>query len=505
MVQVNEALSGRSMKWSVDFFSNRLLWCLPSYPRARHLILILLSFFLAPSYSMSTEEEVKLGAKEHSKIIARYGVYRDKDLQNYVTMVGERVAAESSRKELKYYFTILNDDVINAFALPGGYVYVTRGMLTHMNSESELAAVLGHEVAHITEKHALRAKNRAKLLDVATRVGAVASGAVGAYQVGSLFGGVLLKGFSREFELEADQVGAEYMAKAGYSPEAMLKTIEILKANDRIEIKQARSEKRPPKVYHGFLSTHPDHDTRYGEAVRASMHLLEDYDEFIKADEFLEKLNGMSYGNARQTGVVRKNTFYHPKLGIKMTFPRGWKIQTSKKGIQAVSQVSDAVFALNTARMKRGMSAREYLEKVVGLDIREGRNVTISNFTGFLGVANRADSPYGPRPTRVAILEDKRKRLLYILTGAGKHDLRKIANDREFITTIFSFDRMSKDDRKVAKVPKIQVVRAEEGTTMEALAAESPITNYALDKLRVMNGLYPNGQPEPGQLIKIVD
>lgn len=461
---------------------------------------------LSPSiYAMSEENEVKLGAKEHRKIVARYGVYRDKDLQDYITLVGERVAEQSSRPDLDYHFTILNDDIINAFALPGGYVYVTRGMLTHMNSESELAAVLGHEVAHITEKHALRSQTRAKLLDIASQIGAVASGAIGAYEISTLFSGVLQKGYSREFELEADRVGAEFMAKAGYSPEAMLKTIEILKAKDRIEIEQARLEKRKPNVYHGFLSTHPDHDTRYGEAVRASTHLLENYEEFVRADEFLEKLNGLSYGNARQTGVVRKSTFFHPKLGIKMTFPEGWKIQTSKKGIQAVSRVSDAMFALNTGRMKRGISSREYLEQVVGLNIREGRNVTIANFTGFLGIADRADSPFGPRPTRVAILEDKKKRLLYILTGAGKHDLRNIANDGEFIATIFSFDRMDKEDRKVAKVPKLQIVRAEEGTTMETLAEASPLTNYALDKLRVMNGLYPDGQPEPGQLIKIVD
>jgi len=468
-------------------------------------ILALLNMLSPSALAMSEEDEVKLGAKEHRKIVARYGVYRDKDLQEYVALVGARVAAQSSRPDLAYHFTILNDEIVNAFALPGGYVYVTRGMLTHMNSESELAAVLGHEVAHITEKHALRSQTRAKLMDIAAKIGAVATGTSGAYELGSLFSGVLQKGYSREFELDADRVGAEFMAKAGYSPQAMLKTIEILKSKDRIEIEQARIEKRKPQVYHGFLSTHPDHDTRYGEAVLASTHLLEDYDEFIRADEFLEKLNGLSYGNARQTGVVRKNTFFHPKLGIKMTFPADWKIQTSKKGIQAVSRVSDAIFALNTGRMKRGMAAREYLEQVVGLDIREGREVTIANFTGFLGIANRADSPYGPRPTRVAILEDKKKRLLYILTGAGKHDLRKIANDREFISTIFSFDRMDKEDRKIAKVPKLQIVRAEEGTTMESLAEESPLTNYALDKLRVMNGLYPDGQPEPGQLIKIVD
>jgi predicted Zn-dependent protease len=141
----------------------------------------------------------------------------------------------------------------------------------------------------------------------------------------------------------------------------------------------------------------------------------------------------------------------------------------------------------------------------MGMDIREGREVIIADLEGFLGIANRADSSYGPRPVRFAILQDKRRRIQYILTGAGKHDLHRIADDGAYIASIFSFDKMDADDRRVAKAPRVQILRAEEGTTMEALASRSPITNYALDKLRVINGLYPHGQPEPGQLIKVID
>ncbi len=466
----------------------------------------LLFFGIAQCASaVSLEEEIKLGKEEHQKLIAQFGVYRDKDLQAYVDMVGQRVARQSNRPDLEYTFTILNDEMINALALPGGFVYVTRGILTHLNSESELAAVLGHEIAHVTEKHAFKSQNRGKAMNVLTTVAAVATGTRELMDIGNLFGGVLLRGYGRELELEADTIGAEYMAKAGYSPMAMLKTIEVLKNKDRIEIEQAREENRQPNVYHGILSTHPDSDTRYKEAVEASMKLVQKYDEFIKADEFLEKLNGLSYGDVRQSGVVRKNMFYHPKLGIKLSFPYTWRVETVGKGVQLTSQTGDAAFSITTAAMVKGLSYKEYLEQQLGMDIREGREVTIANLNGFLGIANRADSPFGPRPVRVAILEDPRRRGLYILTGAGKHDLHRIANDRDFIATIFSFDKMDNDDRRIARAPKLQIVRAEEGTTMEALAEASPIPNYALQKLRVMNGLYPDGQPEPGQLIKIVD
>ena len=258
-------------------------------------VMLLIVFTITPlkALSMSEENECKLGAKEHQKIIAQYGIYRDKDLQDYVSMVGQRVAAQSSRPNLEYHFTLLDDEIINAFALPGGYVYVTRGMLTHVNTESELAAILGHEVAHVTEKHGLRNQSKAKLLDLAAQIASAVTGTAGVYDLGGILGGVLLKGYSREFELEADAVGSRYMAKAGYSPDAMLNTIEILKDKDRIEIAHARIEKRTPQVYHGFLSTHPDQDTRYKRAIMESSALLTDYEQSIEKDDFLTKLDGL--------------------------------------------------------------------------------------------------------------------------------------------------------------------------------------------------------------------
>ena len=468
---------------------------------------IFLVVFLAACVSargMTLEEEVKLGQAEHQKIIGKFGVYRDQELQDYIDKVGQRVAAESSRPEVEYRFTLLNDDLINAFALPGGFIYLTRGMLVHMNSESELAAVLGHEIAHVTEKHALRRETRGKGINVLNTVLAIGTGQSALYELGNIFGGSILLGFSRAFELEADEVGAQYMAKAGYSPTAMLNTIEILKAKDRIEIAQARKEKRRPRVSHG-TSSHPDNDTRYKKAIIASEKLLVDYDDFIKADEFLEKLNGLAYGKSRQAGVVRKNTFYHPKLGIKFSFPESWRFETLRKGAMVVNEVGESSFTISTSRLARGATPASFTEEQLGLNVREGREITIDGMPAYLGIADKADSAYGPRPVRFAVIFDERKGLAYILRGAGKYDLRNIADDRNYIASIFSFDRMSREDFRNAKTPAVQVVRAEKDTTMEQLAEESPITNYALDTLRLINGLYPHGQPEEGQLIKIVN
>ncbi len=469
----------------------------------RPLLFLLLCTCLVQANAMSEKKEIELGMEEHRKVLAQFGVYPDPELAAYVDRVGQRVAAQSDRPNLKYTFTVLDDPMINAMALPGGFIYITRGILSNMNSESELAAVLGHEIAHVTEKHAIRAQTTDRIRDIGTGIAATLLGIPGLYELGSIAGGIVMKGFSREMELEADTVGARYMAKAGYNPDAMLKTIEVLKNNDRLEINQARIEQREPRVYHGILATHPDNDRRYKEAIGAAAEISKEYTEFIKTDEFLLKLNGMAYGK-RQIGVVRANNFYHPKLGIKLTFPEGWRIESGRGGVFTVSTIGDAMLGITSARISRGMTPKDYVQQKMGLNVREGRELTIAKMPAYLGIADRAQSPFGPRPVRFAVIFDERRRQAYVLTGAGKHDLRKIASDRDFIATIFSFDRMTREDFQKAVAPALQVVRAEEGTTIESLAAESAITNYAEDKLRVMNGLYPHGQPEPGQLIKIV-
>lgn len=454
--------------------------------------------------AVSTEEEVKLGQEENRKVIAQFGIYRDKALQDYVDKVGQRVAKQSSRPELQYHFTVIDDPMVNAFAIPGGYVYIARGMLAALNSESELAGVLGHEIAHITQRHAFRSQNRSKVMNVLSAVASVATGTPGVYELGDMASSVLLKGYSREFELEADRVGATYMAKAGYDPSSMIKTIETLKAQERIEIKEARIEDREPNIQHGFLASHPDNDTRYKQAIEEAEKLHAEYHEFIKSDEFLEKLNGLAWGDSHQVGIVRKSTFYHRGLGIKFSFPDGWRVESMPRGVAVVSTQGKAMLSLSTAPYRPGTDGKAYVQQL-GLSLRSGRDVNIGGLPGFLGIADRVETSFGPRPVRFAVLFDANRHVAFLLEGAGKHDLHNIANDRDFIATIFSFDRMDREDFKQAVRPRLQVVKAEPGTTMESLAARSAITNYALDKLRVMNEMYPDGEPEPGQLIKIVD
>ena len=195
----------------------------------------------------------------------------------------------------------------------------------------------------------------------------------------------------------------------------------------------------------------------------------------------------------------------HPRLGLKLALPEGWRQVYQRRGVQFVSLDGSAAFSLSTLKLKRGLDLEQAANEQMGFQIREGRALTIGGMPAYLAIADRVDSPFGTRPGRLLLLADQKKGILYVGIGAGQFDLKRIAADGDFIKIIFSMGRMDRGDFPEAKPLQVQVVRAEEGTTFESLAELSDLPNYALDELRVINGLYPSGQPSPGQLIKIID
>lgn len=219
---------------------------------------------------MTEEQEIALGRKNHALVLKQYDVYENKALQAYVQKIGNKVAQKSHRSNLIYRFTVLDSPEVNAFALPGGYIYITRGLMSYLNSEAELAAVLGHETGHVTARHAVRQHSAATATDIIGTILATAAGVQGAGDVLGVLGTAIIRGYGREHELESDRLGAEYLARSGYDPQAMFKVIRVLKNQEEFEKKLAKKEDREPRIYHGVFSTHPDNDTRLKEVVNAA-------------------------------------------------------------------------------------------------------------------------------------------------------------------------------------------------------------------------------------------
>lgn len=452
---------------------------------------------------MSEEDEQRIGREQHPHVLRTYGVYRSKRLQAYINEIGQKLAKVSDRPDIDYTFTVLDDDSVNAFAMPGGYLYITRGMLAHLNSEAELAAVLGHEIAHVTARHAARLETRSKIAKVFGAAAGLATGSSGGFVLGDAFGGVFVRGYGRKFELEADELGARNMARAGYPPQAMLATIELLKQKEKFEIRAARAEDREARVYHGLLSSHPDNDKRYREVIKAA-ESIGGSDADVRAEDYLERINGLKWGEREQVGILRDRQFYHPNLGIKLRFREGWRLDNEGNRIMAISPDNDAILQINGYSYRNDTPEKMLKRQLGENNVRDGRSLTIAGMPAYIAIANRADSPFGPKPVRYVVVFDERKRMAYIFAGAGKRDLSRIAADEDFIAMIFSLDRMNRDDYQAARKLQVRVVRADEQTSFEALAEESPLPNYPVERLRLINGMYPDGQPAPGQMFKVI-
>ncbi|NIR28132.1 MAG: M48 family metalloprotease [Gammaproteobacteria bacterium] len=452
---------------------------------------------------MSEREEIALGRQYHPQILEEFGRYEDPALRRYVESVGDRLARQSHRPDLVYRFNVLDSPDVNAFALPGGYIYVTRGLLAYLNSEAQLAAVLGHEIGHVTARHAVRQHSAATVTGILGAVIGAQTRSRAAQDVLNVLGTALLRGYGRDMELEADRLGARYLARGGYEPDAMLRVIEVLKDQEEFEKQRAEAEDREPRVYHGVFATHPSNDARLQEVVHAARSLHVAGEPTVQREAFLRKLDGLSFGDSARKGVRRDSRFYHAELGFAIRFPEGWAVENLRDRVVAFAPQRSALLNLRVEDINKRISPREFIEQRLGIDeLRQGEALSPAGLEGYTGVA-QARTPFGSRLTRVAVIYYEER--AYVLLGAAKAADRPFAYDSSFLETARSLHPLSEAERALARPKVLRLIPAEPGTTFAALARRSPIPNHAEAQLRLLNGLYPDGQPEPGALIKIVE
>lgn len=452
---------------------------------------------------MSEQQELSLGRSAHGEILQEYGEYENKALATYVQKIGDRVASGSHRPDLIYRFTVLDTPEVNAFALPGGYIYITRGILAYLNTEDDLAAVLAHEIGHVTARHAVRQHSTSTLTSIAGAILASQSGIQGAGDVANLLGTALVRGYGREHELEADRLGAEYLARTGYDPQAMLNVIRVLKNQEQFEVELARLEKRDPRVYHGLFSTHPDNDRRLQSVISASEHIRQTGTATgTGKDRYLDMLDGITFGNSTSEGVIRGQQFFHQDLDFTLSFPEDWRIKNRPDRVIAASNADDGLIVLTVHDRNRRITPREFMEKRLGLkQHRSGEAFEHLGLKGYTAIAT-TDTQYGKRQARVMVFYHGKR--AFVIAGVASNQARPYQYDKLFLKTGQSF-RPLKDSEKQRGEARRLVVRTYQGQSYSELARQSGLNSLAESQIRLLNNHYPSGKPAMGSRFKTIE
>jgi predicted Zn-dependent protease len=452
--------------------------------------------------------EIESARRDYDEITRFYGIYEDQAVQEYVNAVGQRVARQSDLPDMEWHFTVVDEGSINAFTTGGGYVYVHRGLLAYLNSEAELAGVLGHEMGHVTARHPARQQTKsvgANLLVLAT---AILTGNGAAADMANIGATAMVQGYGREAETEADQLGMKYMVKAGYDPKAMAAVLETLKAQETFEVASARAEGREPRIYHGVFSSHPAPDERaYNAARRAAAVTSEPEGGYVtNRNTYMQAINGLAFGTSRSQGVVRDNRFYHAEMGITMAFPRGWVIENQTDRIVAYTRNQESIMQITSEARPANKAPREFLlEKLKGKTLAGGSAVSINGMDGY-AVLTRDGSPLdnGAGPIRYIALYRGNSVMIYAGASKSARDGKPEA-DGLFRSVAETTRDLRAAEYALAEPYRLKIVRATEKTRLSEYAENIPAEKYHEQELQLINGVYPNKKLPIGEYIKVVE
>ena len=444
----------------------------------------------------SEEREIEIGRTFNAQILNQERIYPDQELQDYVQKVGESLSNISHRSNLVYRFTILDSPDVNAFALPGGYIFIYRGLLSYLSTEDELAAVLGHELGHVTARHGVTQASKAQVLDLLSYVVGSKVGS-SARNVATLAGGAFLAGYGRDLELQADSLGSNYMSKAGYSSQGMMQILTVLKEQELYSKEVSKRRGTDTQTYHGVFSSHPTNDERLKEIIGFSKSSFE-INSQKRTRGYLDKIDGMIYGDSEAAGVRRRNSFYHGELDFSLTSPKKWEIINSPSSLVFSSPQGKASMSLTVIDKNRKEPPLQYLRRVSPGEILEDELLNLSDLEGHTAVLN-----YDSNLHRVAIIFKDKQIFRFYGSALKQEDIETY--DKHFLNIINSFSGLKESEKALTKPLKIKIYKVGRSDTYSSLAKDSPIPFDPEEKLRLLNGDYPDQELKVGRFIKLVE
>jgi len=439
------------------------------------------------------------GEKTYQTFLENGGLYDDPEWQAYVDEIGQRLVGVSEHAGKEYHFYVVDETSVNAFALPDGYIFVHRGLISYMRSEDELAGVLGHEVGHVVGRHAKRANILGGMGSVAGIIGSILTGTGAIADLSNTATATLTSGYRRDLELEADEYGGEFLALAGYNPLAMIDVIHVLKDHSLF----AKNVLRQPTVYHGLFASHPKNDKRLHEAVESSLHL---FPEELREPErdFWDMMDGLVYGDEASTGLIKGSSYYHGGLRVVVGFPQGWDVANTAREVVGTAPLGTDI-RITVQRQNppaEEQTPAEFVEKTLKRDdVENGQDLDVNGYRGFTGDIKVAGGSAIAKKVAVVYKDAG----VYLFNGElGGNGGDQAAFEEAWTAVLQSFRAMTAEDLKIANDQRIEVVIAKPTDSYASLAQKSSIKNYAEETLRVINGQHPIGEPRAGDFIKIV-
>ena len=435
---------------------------------------------------MSQAQEIQMGQQTHPEVLAAFGAYDDPELQSYIQELGSKIAATSERPELDWTFTVLDDPVVNAMALPGGFIYVNRGILADFNSEAELVSVLGHEIGHVTARHSVEAMSRAQLAQLGLGVAAVASEEFRQYAgLASQGLGILFLKFGRDDENQSDALGLRYMTRAGYDPYQMPKVFSTL---DRVT--RAQGMRGNPE----WMSTHPDPGNRVQNIDARIAQLPPELRQgTVGRESYMARIEGLVYGDDVRQGYTIGQTYYHPVLAFKVEFPDHWQIINQRQAVGALSPQRDAAVVLTLSDKESPRAAFEafFSQQGVQRGSNQGRNLySFRAFDPQTGVS-KADGLIG-------FLSHNGQ--VYQLIGyTAAETWRSYADAMR--QSLASFAEVTQKRYLDVEPKTIDVVSLPRAMTLAEFAKRFP-SNTDLSDLTILNAVTEDTMLEKGSLVK---
>jgi predicted Zn-dependent protease len=450
----------------------------------------------APAKPAETTDMSPATLREHQRILAAYGgVYNDPRLQGMVEQTVERLVAASERADLHYKVTMLNSQSINAFALPTGQLYVTRGLVALANDESELASVLAHEMGHVIARHAAIREEQAKQ---AALVGRVVTDVISDPEVGALAlakSKLALASFSRAQEFEADAIGIGIASRAGYDPYGAVRFLTSMEHNSELKPQQSGGaiDPRAPD----FLSSHPATPERISNAQANARQYNTPATAGRDKQAYLTGIDGIVFGEDPSEGFVRGRRFLHPRLGFTFTAPEGFSLENTAQAVLGVKHGGGQALRLDVVRVPSEQTLAGYLTSgwIENIDAGTVEDVTVNGFPGATAVAKGDQWDF--RLYAIRFGSD-----VYRFIFAAKH--RTADTDRLFRESIGTFRRMSLAEIEDAKPLRLQVVTVGPGDTVEKLATRMAVADRQVERFRVLNGLEAGERLRSGSEVKIV-